>query len=358
MKEEEKIKSKAKTELAELEKGAEQVKQNFHLRHGNHEHLRSEPNFLPCFHPTEADFDHEKKDGTRISWNSRDHRKGRRPLLTLAHKDGSRIKAEDHRTSLLFPLSSVIQIFNISWWVAVGFTIGSSIWVANGFYIFLPIQNESIPYYEGAALWTAFAGGTVFQVASLLAIFEALGSQAEQVDENHHKKKKRPMRLKLNMRDLGTVAAFVQMAAATIFWISTITGLVRSIPQNPASGLTAAIYWTPQVVGGSGFVIASIILMLEIQKKWWKPALNRIGWWVAFWNLIGALGFLLCGAFGYASGPSESALYQSGLSTFWGAFAFLIGSIMQGYEAIQRDPHRKKKELEAKEANSSEVVSK
>ena len=57
---------------------------------------------------------------------------------------------------------------------------------------------------------------------------------------------------------------------------------------------------------------------------------------VGFWNLIGALGFTLCGAFGYSS--SSGLEYQSALSTFWGSWAFLIGSGCQIWEVIWREP--------------------
>ena len=32
------------------------------------------------------------------------------------------------------------------------------------------------------------------------------------------------------------------------------------------------------VVGGSGFMLSAILLMLEVQTRWWKPALSDIGW--------------------------------------------------------------------------------
>jgi hypothetical protein len=52
------------------------------------------------------------------------------------------------------------------------------------------------------------------------------------------------------------------------------------------------------------------------------------------WNFIGAVGFTLCGALGYATASSSKVLYQSDLSTFWGGWAFLIGSVIQLYEAV------------------------
>jgi hypothetical protein len=139
-------------------------------------------------------------------------------------------------------------------------------------------------------------------------------------------------------------------------------------------------------------MLSAILLMLEVQTKWWKPALRDIGWHsalypspvptppirglinvstpflccacdriVGFWNLVGAVGFMICGAFGYS--PVERWVTQSALSTFWGesfpflrqspvvlirynvssgSWAFLIGSVMQLYEVIWREPIDKK----------------
>ena len=57
---------------------------------------------------------------------------------------------------------------------------------------------------------------------------------------------------------------------------------------------------------------------------------------VGFWNLVGALGFTLCGAFGYS--PASGLVYESALSTFWGSWAFLIGSGIQLWETLWREP--------------------
>jgi hypothetical protein len=56
---------------------------------------------------------------------------------------------------------------------------------------------------------------------------------------------------------------------------------------------------------------------------------------------VGAIGFTLCGIFGYSrffpSDPEQTnwATEQSACSTFWGGWAFLIGSIVQWWEAVQ-----------------------
>ena len=58
------------------------------------------------------------------------------------------------------------------------------------------------------------------------------------------------------IREIGFLAALSQMFGATIFWISGFTGLPNVIdPEN--IGLMDGIYWTPQVIGGSGFIVSS-----------------------------------------------------------------------------------------------------
>lgn len=80
----------------------------------------------------------------------------------------------------------------------------------------------------------------------------------------------------------------------------------------------------------------SLMFMFEVQPSWYhiRP-FDSLGWHVGFWNLVGALGFTLCGAFGIAQ-DQRWAFYQSGCSTFWGGWAFLIGSICQWIECLNR----------------------
>ncbi len=106
----------------------------------------------------------------------------------------------------------------------------------------------------------------------------------------------------------------------------------------------------------------------------YKPAPSSLGWHVGFWNLIGAIGFTVCGALGFAEGSGEGIEYALTLSTFVGSWAFLvcahylarlalfcslisthvvwadlliiyaqIGSIIQWYESLDKYPLREGK---------------
>ncbi|CAL1710669.1 unnamed protein product [Somion occarium] len=299
------------------------------------------------------------------SWNSRASRKRRytrRPinLEPVTSPVGWVLTEQRLRhpgTELKVHLS-----WDISFWVAVIFILGSTCWIVNGFYLFLPLVNIGSDHTTAAAWW-AFAGGTLFELGSYLMYVEAINTGHDQLfgpalwglvsgkseasedgcDEKENEIKKQSFRWigVGSYRDLGFLACFTQMFAATIFWVSTITGLPHVIPNlstSPPVAIADVFFWTPQVIGGSGFIISSILLMEEVQVAWWKPSLTSLGWHVALWNLIGAVGFTLCGAFGYGALSSSGIAYQSVLSTFWGSFAFEIGSVVQFWETLWREP--------------------
>ena len=144
-------------------------------------------------------------------------------------------------------------------------------------------------------------------------------------------------------REIGFLASFSQMCGATIFWISGFTALpsINTSLADTSQGLLDGVYWVPQVIGGSGFIISGILFMLETQKNWYTPSWKVLGWHIGFWNLIGAIGFTLSGALGMAY-ASSGAQYEASLATWWGSWAFLIGSAIQWYECLDTHPVEEK----------------
>lgn len=67
--------------------------------------------------------------------------------------------------------------------------------------------------------------------------------------------------------------------------------------------------------------------MLETQPDWHTPSPRTLGWHIGLWNLIGALGFTLCGALGFASGSSGACEKASLWATFIGSWAFLVRTL-------------------------------
>ncbi|CAJ2506241.1 Uu.00g003710.m01.CDS01 [Anthostomella pinea] len=292
-------------------------------------------------------------------------------------------------------------VWDVSYLVAVVFTWGSVIWVINAFFAFLPFTNPSTEF-PGETLYgggiTAFIGATVFEIGSVLLMLEAVnenragcfGWALERAYEgcvehgvgrvkpdgctHHHGNRgnlvgkppqgegvavgeKNPTVSTDGMspgdkswvwwpswhelrthsfHDLGFIACSAQMFGATVFWISGFTALPGIYDHLSPVSVLNGVYWVPQVVGGTGFVVSGTLFMIETQKHWWQPAFGVLGWHIGLWNLIGGIGFTLCPIFGF--GTAYWREYQASCSTFWGSWAFLIGSVIQLYESLVKHP--------------------
>ncbi|KAK7530581.1 uncharacterized protein J3D65DRAFT_129134 [Phyllosticta citribraziliensis] len=136
--------------------------------------------------------------------------------------------------------------------------------------------------------------------------------------------------------ELGFWACLIQLVAATIFWVAGFAAL-PGVHNHMSDGVIDGVYWTPQVVGGLGFVASGFLFMLDTQTHWWKSALGQLGWHVGAWNMVGGVGFTLSPAFGYDMAATWPQ-YQAACSTFWGSWAFLVGSLLQYYESLEKHP--------------------
>jgi hypothetical protein len=112
------------------------------------------------------------------------------------------------------------------------------------------------------------------------------------------------------------------MFGATIFWISGFTALPGIYDNLSPVAVLNGVYWVPQVVGGSGFVVSGTLFMIETQKHWYQPAFSILGWHIGLWNLIGGIGFTLCPIFGFSTVHWRE--YQAACSTFWGKHWIII----------------------------------
>ncbi|KAJ4245238.1 hypothetical protein NW762_014108 [Fusarium torreyae] len=316
-------------------------------------------------------------------WSSRNNRKGRHALALSfhpkEHEATKRLKTTNTWSQTLRGIAKMFlryPVWDVSYDVAVIFTIGSVIWVVNGFYSWLPALNPSTHFSDWDGGITAFIGATVFEVGSVLLMLEAVNENCsdcfgwaleESVDGffhlnhdhicNHSQAQKRtflkgaskndkrsdrmwywwPTWYELSTHyvyDMGFLACSAQMFGATVFWISGLTALppILNSLSTPAQN---GAYWLPQVIGGLGFCVSSLLFMLEVQPRWYIPAPGVLGWHIGLWNFIGAIGFTLCGALGFGI-KQPGVNYALTLSTFIGSWAFLIGSVIQWFESLDK----------------------
>ncbi|KAL1877904.1 hypothetical protein Daus18300_002257 [Diaporthe australafricana] len=376
-------------------------------------------------------------------WHSRDNRKGRHALALTTSAAASAASTATtavsghHQPRPTTTARATLQgiarmllrypVWDVSYDVAAVFTLGSVVWVLNGFFVLLPTTDPAATaWWPGESAWgggvSAAVGASIFEFGSVLLMLEAVNENRADcfgwaLEEalgdhggggggvgglvlrrekgwcrHHHRRKEAfltgkgagvgdgkdevdnktsatgrrwtwwPSWYELRthyFRDIGFLACLSQMIGATVFWISGFTGLpqVLGTLTVPAEN---GIFWLPQVVGGTGFIISSWLFMLETQPNWHTPAPRTLGWHIGFWNLIGAIGFTLCGALGFASGSSEACETASLWSTFIGSWAFLVGSIIQWYESLDKYPVTvvDRKAVGAGESSSSGVLEK
>ena len=299
------------------------------------------------------------------------------------------------------------------------YTLGSVLWVLNGYFAFLPLAkpatvfpNESL--YGGGI--TGFIGGTLFEIGSLFLLLEAANENREvcfgwavtmvfgrtraRFEQPHLADAEKPTRWDVrpvedqcrhhqaNKRNLvgrgrghsdsspaiwnerisasdnaaerehggsrnwtwwpsgheimthliysvGFQASFIQFVAATFFYAPCFASL-PGIYNHLSPGLILGLSGIPQIVGAVGFVLSSMLFMLETQSRWYLPALGTLGWYISVLNVAGSIGFVLSPCFGLVK--SSWAQYQSALSTLWGSWAFLVASALQWYESLDKYP--------------------
>ncbi|CAK7208751.1 hypothetical protein SBRCBS47491_000197 [Sporothrix bragantina] len=408
----------------------------------------------------------ENVAGAYQVWRSRDNRKGRHAIVLTndffhhryhslhggespdRKKTGTGGGGAAPRSSnswrgiahILWKMVVCYPLWDVSYDVAMIFTIGSIIWVINSFFVWLPLAAPWTEFTNeettGGGV-TALIGATVFEVGAILGVLEAVnenradcfGWALEEALESgvlslrpspedckhahvertrlftrrrksrqHHGHRPHPGHGKtvqeetsvggqpigqmvtddsssgsdmdhtttaaststdssrihpqrrnwvwwpswqemrtVYAREMGFWACAIQLFGATVFWISGFTG-IPPIANRLSTAATNGAFWVPQVVGGWGFIISSVMFMLETQRKWYLPAPQLLGWHIGFWNLVGAIGFTLCGALGFGAATNDAVSYASSMSTFVGSWAFLIGSIIQWYESLDKHP--------------------
>ena len=129
--------------------------------------------------------DEQRASDVEFRWRSRDNRKGRHTLLVDSKPDATTTQYLTPKcTSTLrevcrgfLRMATQFPYWDISWLVAVMFTLGSCVWVINAFFVWLPLVDPSTEFKNeiltGGGV-TAFVGATIFEVGSVLLMFEAV----------------------------------------------------------------------------------------------------------------------------------------------------------------------------------------
>lgn len=257
---------------------------------------------------------YRKPDSTEHVWTSRRHRKGR----------GTRSR-EGAGSYLDSPWLGVWAPGNVSWWVAVGFIIGSALFMlgASSSLWFTAFTSEEIATL--ITEWGYFVGATVFTVAMYLQVLETInadphpGRARHRSDENFKWFAWQPRRL-------SYMEGFILFIGAIAFNIETGFVVVG------VSGGAGINWWlsTPSVLGALLFVIGGYLQVVEACHRYLCLRLRSISWWSATFNFLGCVGFLVGATFSVGV-PGLSGLPDPNivkLAYLQGATFFLIGSYL------------------------------
>lgn len=264
---------------------------------------------------------------------------------------------EEFRTNALLTaigaMFTTFPITNISWWIAIVFTIGSIIWIMSSFFAFMPMDEQAPPSLSafGCGI-TAFIGSLVFLLGAILLMLESLkdsrdtdfGWKVDQqwdeesgttiyrvlpVNKDGESQQKRELKswtptIQLpTMEDMRTHYIYelafwyslIQLGSSLIFLISGITAL-PSVYDLLSEKMVIAVYWTPKLVACVGFITSALMGMAECQRTWLKPAWNNLGWHIGLWKLIGSIGFLMVPCFGFNT--ADWSQYVATVHCLWG----------------------------------------
>ncbi|KAI0471564.1 integral membrane protein [Xylariaceae sp. FL0804] len=130
--------------------------------------------------------DVEKQERAKVRWNARDYRKGRHVLVLPRNAPlASRLEDSTQRHKVLLGIARMFTVFpywDVSWLIAVCFTVGCLIFVACGLFYWLPIAYPATAFPGESAVAggvTCFVGAALFQVGACLLFLESYNDRAE-----------------------------------------------------------------------------------------------------------------------------------------------------------------------------------
>lgn len=136
------------------------------------------------------------------------------------------------------------------------------------------------------------------------------------------------------MKDVAFVASVISWIGIVFFTIATIAG-IPGVANLDVIPVYYYLYLLPTFLGGFFFFVAAAMQTTLTQRRWYLPALNRLSWYVGFWNSVGSIGFALGGCLWYAG---ESAYWAATLASFWGSWGWFIGSTLAWYIIMDNYP--------------------
>jgi hypothetical protein len=267
-----------------------------------------------------------------------DHEVGRmNSERTLSYASSRPSQNMRHRRRLFRPWYYKLKSFPM--WVGIMFLVGSIIFTIGSALSYVPSVADSYVLYQSLIGWPFFVGSIFYTVGAYIRILEVLNappvhpmitdedSVRLSVDILEHRKLRffgwEPWRWDF-------LGALIQQIGACLYNINCFVG-----NGNKAFVLsfyeTQFVLWLPDTLGSVCFVVSSYFFIVEYGHRWWTWDPKSLLYWTVLCNFMGAIGFLLNGAFGFGeyAFPSNS-LYvyiAADLPLLIGCICFSLGGL-------------------------------
>ncbi len=245
---------------------------------------------------TKAVMSHPK--GSRVQWNSRDQRKHHNLL-------------EGNPTSTWYSPTS------IGWWVGILFAIGASCFFLGTIpmYInYVGMQNDGLTFFIGSIFFTS---------AALSQYIETINARQTPMTS----KIKEEIRLiTWEPRRIDWLASVIQLIGTVFFNFSTFYALNFALTTRDINHLV----WGPDISGSICFLIASVLVWLEVGHSLISWETGNLSWRIALLNLVGSVAFGVSAVSAFTppmTGQPLNILLVN-LGTFFGAICFFLGAIL------------------------------
>lgn len=142
---------------------------------------------------------------------------------------------------------------------------------------------------------------------------------------------------------LAVVLGFIGFISAIVYLIPMLAEYPLAQNADTSVGVTVFFVDVLQVIPYICFAACGHVYVAEAAGGWWKPKLDSIGYQACVFNLIGAYGFLMCGALAIpvtigSDCCPNMAKWGSSFACFWGSVAYLVGGILQWIEFANPEP--------------------